>query len=367
MTPVRLAFIGLGGMGQCAHLRNYITIPDVQIVAAAELRQDQGREVAKRYGIARLYKDHRELLAAEKQLDGIVAIQQFTTHGSLMPELLAAKIPLITEKPLASSVEIGENILAAQQRTGTPMYIAYHKRSDPATMHSRKLIDSWKSTGDFGKLRYIRIAMPPGDWSAQGFSHLITGKDPVPPLVADPPPSNMDAETFKAYWTFVNYYIHQVNLLRHLLGENYRVIYADPTGVLLVAQSESGVCSAIEMATHTTSIDWQESAFIAFEKGWIRLDLPAPLVIDQPGQVTIFEDNGKSGPRTISPTLPHIHAMRQQAINFIAALRGEKTCLCTPAEALEDLRVASDYIQLHKKEQQSHEGTKTRREHEGKK
>jgi predicted dehydrogenase len=351
MKPIRLAFVGLGGMGQCAHLRNYVTIPDVQIVAAAELRQDQGREVAKRYGIPRLYKDHHELLAAEREIDGIVAIQQFTTHGSLMPELLAAKIPLITEKPLASSVEIGEKILAAQQHTGTPMYVAYHKRSDPATMYARKIIDAWKTSGEFGKMRYVRIAMPPGDWSAQGFSHLITGKDPVPPIAADAPPTDMNAETFKAYWTFVNYYIHQVNLLRHLLGENYRVLYADPTGVLLVAQSESGVCGAIEMATHTTTIDWQESAFIAFEKGWIRVELPAPLAIDQPGRVTAFQDGGKREPLTISPTLPHIHAMRQQAINFIDALRGEKTCLCEPAEALEDLRVARDYIDLHQKVQ----------------
>jgi hypothetical protein len=129
------------------------------------------------------------------------------------------------------------------------------------------------------------------------------------------------------------------------------VLYADPTGVLLVAQSESGVCGAIEMATHTTTIDWQESAFIAFEKGWIRVELPAPLAIDQPGRVTAFQDGGKREPLTISPTLPHIHAMRQQAINFIDALRGEKTCLCEPAEALEDLRVARDYIDLHQKVQ----------------
>src|SRR4051812_9679392 len=98
MQPVRLAFIGLGGMGQCAHLRNYVTLPDVQIVAAAELRQDRGGEVARRYTLPRLYKDHRELLAAEKDIDGIVAIQQFSTHGQLIPELLAAHVPIITEK-----------------------------------------------------------------------------------------------------------------------------------------------------------------------------------------------------------------------------------------------------------------------------
>ena len=43
----------------------------------------------------------------------------------------------------------------------------------------------------------------------------------------------MDEATCDQYVTFVNYYIHQVNLLRYLLGEPYQVTYADPAGVLL--------------------------------------------------------------------------------------------------------------------------------------
>ena len=40
------------------------------------------------------------------------------------------------------------------------------------------------------------------------------------------------------YFGFVNYYIHQVNLLRYLLGEPYRVTFADRGGVLLAAKVE---------------------------------------------------------------------------------------------------------------------------------
>jgi hypothetical protein len=38
--------------------------------------------------------------------------------------------------------------------------------------------------------------------------------------------------------------------------------------------------------------------------------------------------------------------MRQQAINFCAAVRGERKPLCEAREALEDLRVARAYIRL---------------------
>jgi predicted dehydrogenase len=49
-------------------------------------------------------------------------------------------------------------------------------------------------------------------------------------------------------------------------------------------------------------------------------------------------------PTTTIPTLPWIHAMRQQAIHFVNAIRGERTPLCTAEEGLKDLYVAKQYI-----------------------
>ena len=38
--------------------------------------------------------------------------------------------------------------------------------------------------------------------------------------------------------------------------------------------------------------------------------------------------------------------MRRQAEQFVAAVRGEKTTLCRAGEALQDLRVAREYLDL---------------------
>ncbi len=343
MDKVRLGFIGAGGMGQCAHLRNYLTIKDCEVVALAELRSKLAAAVAQRYAIPRVYADDREMLKNDR-LDAIVSIQPYQAYGQLLPHMLQAKLPILIEKPLARSIEAGEKIVASL--AGSKLYVGYHKRSDPATLFAKRQIESWKSSGEFGAIKYIRVTMPPGDWAASGFSNLITSDEPYPKLDFDPPPAGMDDAAAKAYDAFVNYYIHQVNLIRLLLGENYRVTYADPSGVLLAGTSDSGIPITLEMAPYRTTSDWQESALIAFEKSWIRLDLPAPLSIDQPGRVTVFEDPGDGKPpRTSSPTLPLVHAMRQQAIHFVAAARGEKTVLCEAAEALEDLRIARQYIE----------------------
>lgn len=348
MDKVKIGFVGVGGMGQCAHLKNYVTVPDCEVVAIAEVRENLGKRVAAKYEVPRVYKSAGDMLASEK-LDGIVASQPFNRHGVLLPELYKAGVPVFTEKPLAASVQVGEKILGALAESGTWHMVGYHKRSDPASMYARAEIDRLKKSGELGPMRYVRIIMPSGDWVANGFTDLVGSDDAMPQLQCDPPAPDMDEATYAQYTGFVNYYIHQVNFMRYMLGEPYKVTYADPSGVMLAVQSESGVAGVIEMTPYETSIDWQESALVAFQHGYVKVDLPAPLASNRPGKVEMFRDPGQGKtPETIVPTLPWVHAMRRQAMNFVAAVRGEMKPLCDAQEALEDLLVARDYIKLLK-------------------
>jgi predicted dehydrogenase len=157
----------------------------------------------------------------------------------------------------------------------------------------------------------------------------------------------MPPEIFKEYTTFVNYYIHQVNLARHLLGEPYHVTHADPSAVLLVGESDSGIPCVIEMAPYRTTADWQECALVAFDRGYVELRLPAPLAANRPGSVRIFKDpGGDTKPQTVVPQFPWVGSMRKQAMNFLAAVRGDIKPPCDAREAGEDLKVAREYIGL---------------------
>lgn len=346
---VRIGFVGVGGMGQGAHLRNYHVIPECEVVALAEVREATGKLVAERYGIPKAYANHEEMLANEK-LDAIVASQPYTRHGILLPELVKAGKPIFIEKPLSSSLEWGEKVLQSVEGSDAWLMVGYHKRSDPASMFAKEEVDRLKASGELGKLKYIRIIMPAGDWVANGFLNLLNAGDaPNCALDVEPAPSDMDQKTYEEYSAFVNYYIHQVNLLRYFLGESYRVTFADPSGVLLVGESDSGLCCTIEMSPYVTSIDWQEQAFIAFERGYVKVNLPAPLASNRPGTVEILRDPGEGAvPVTEQPQMPWEHAMMRQAKNFIAAVKGERAPMTDAAEALEDLRVARQYIDLMK-------------------
>jgi predicted dehydrogenase len=332
-------------MGQAAHLRNYTSLQDeCEVVALAELRPEAGARIAARHGIPKLYRNHEELLAKEK-VDALVASQPFTRHGILLTDLARAGVPLMSEKPIAGSIAVAEKIVAALEKNKTWLMVGYHKRCDPATQYAKAEIDRLKQTGELGALRYVRITMPPGDWIAGGFQDNINSAEKLADLEHDPAAPDMDKATYEAYLTFVNFYIHQVNLLRHLLGEGYRVTHADPAQVLLVARSESGVTGVIEMAPYQSTLAWNETVLVGFQKGYVKLDLPAPLAYNRPGTVEIFKDPGVGAtPMTLTPQLPWVHAMRNQALAFLRAVRGEAPAPCLAPEALEDLRVARQYI-----------------------
>src|SRR5258708_38989941 len=100
--------------------------------------------------------------------------------------------------------------------------VGYHKRSDPATMVAKAEIDRLKQDGEMGKLRYVRISIPAGDWIAGGFNGLIQSNESVPHTEPD------TAESWGSpHFEFINYYIHQGHLLRDLLGGPLEVTLAE--------------------------------------------------------------------------------------------------------------------------------------------
>jgi len=345
-TPIRIGFAGVGNMGQNAHLRHYATLPQCKVVALAEFRPELAKRVAAKYEIPGVYTDIKDMLAKE-QLDAIVASQGFSRHGAILPELFAANRPILTEKPLAGSVQVGEKLLQQSQAANCTHVVAYHKRSDPATMWAKAEVDRIKQSGELGAMTYIRIIMPAGDWIANGFWDLLTSKETWPAKPFDPAPDDMDKATYDKYIWFVNYYIHQVNLMRHFLGENYQVDYADPKERLFVGHSVSGVSCTLELSPYETGVAWQEEVLVCFKKGWVKLQLPAPLTMNRAGRVTVYKDPGNGAtPMQVQPTLPWVGAMRQQAINFIEFVQGKRPPMCDAVEALEDLRVSRQYLKL---------------------
>ena len=341
---LRIAFLGCGYMGQNAHMKNYYELRDqCEIVAVSEAKPELGRQVAARYGIPHVFTTYQDMLR-NVEFDAVVSAQSFNNYINITPEVLESGKPLLTEKPVCVGYENALKLAELSKKTGSMHMVAYHKRSDPASEYAKNIVSGWRESGECGKMRMLRISMPPGDWIG-GAPRVISTDEQYPAYSGENAPDYFPGQLGKDYITFVNYYIHQVNYMNFMLDEAVSVKYADPTGVLLVAAGESGVPAVLEMAAYQVKNDWHEVIFAAFENGYVQVMLPAPLADRQPGRVIIYR-GGEGLSETREIELPRVSAMQNQAKNFLAAVRGDRKPPCDSKQAADDLRVATEYIKL---------------------
>jgi predicted dehydrogenase len=334
-AKVRIGFVGTGTMGQAAHLANYVRLTDdVEVVALAEARPNLAAAVARRYGIPGVYADADAMIAAE-QLDALVAPQQFTRHLQVVGPLYRHGLPILTEKPLAMSTAVARELIRMLDDSPTPFHmVGFHKRSDPAVREAKRVVDELLQSGRWGELRSARMTMAGDDWTLGAFDDVLLSDEPMPQ-------GELDAAADDAYVSFINYYVHQTNLLRYLAGP-YRVDFADPAGRLLVGATSGGASVVLEMGP-SGEPGWDESIVLGFDGGWVKVTLPAPLAARQPGVLEVRGDFG-DGVATRTPYLPPKHAMLAQAAAFVAAVRGEEPPPSDAHDALEDQLVADAYF-----------------------
>src|ERR687888_1940540 len=178
-------------MGQLAHIRSYAQLDDAcELVALAEPRQRAAELVAARYGIGRLYHDHRELLESE-ELDGLVAVQRYVHHAALLPELYPQVRHLFTEKPLALGADEGDRLAGLARDAGCVHMLGYQRRSDPATREAKQTVDAWRASGEMGALRYLRICFSDGDWTANAGAALVDAGEEPPGFATEDPPADV--------------------------------------------------------------------------------------------------------------------------------------------------------------------------------
>ncbi|MEZ4728810.1 MAG: Gfo/Idh/MocA family oxidoreductase [Caldilineaceae bacterium] len=110
-------------------LPNFLTIPECEVVALAEVRQELGQRVQQRLGIPKLYADHQAMLA-DPGIDAVAVSAAFSVQGDIARDALLAGKDVFMEKPMAVSLTQADAILAAEKQSGRRLMVGYMKRHD---------------------------------------------------------------------------------------------------------------------------------------------------------------------------------------------------------------------------------------------
>jgi predicted dehydrogenase len=127
MTRLRVGVIGVGHLGK-EHARILSGLPDVELVGIADPNTAQAALVAQRCG-TQAFPDHHALLS---RVDAAVIVVPTIHHHEVSREFLERRIPLLIEKPLASSLEQGDELVALARRHRVTLQVGHIERFNPA-------------------------------------------------------------------------------------------------------------------------------------------------------------------------------------------------------------------------------------------
>jgi predicted dehydrogenase len=138
----RIGVIGTGWWATAAHLPGLTAHPDADIIGVADLNEEKARQTADRFGVDRVFTDHRDLLALEP--DGVIVVTPHDTHYALVHDSLLAGADVLVEKPMVIEPAHARELVAIAKANGRTLHVGYPY---PYTRHSRLLRDVVQSGG----------------------------------------------------------------------------------------------------------------------------------------------------------------------------------------------------------------------------
>jgi predicted dehydrogenase len=149
---VRYAVVGIGWISQTAFLPGVKHTGNSEAVAFVSGHEEKAKKVGQKYGIDALYSyDEYDQLLSSGTIDAVYLATPNWDHVDLAVRALGAGIHLLLEKPMATSVEDCERIIAASERTGAKLMVAYRLHHEPGTLAAFERV----RTGNLGHLRYF--------------------------------------------------------------------------------------------------------------------------------------------------------------------------------------------------------------------
>ncbi|MGH9321102.1 MAG: Gfo/Idh/MocA family protein [Vicinamibacteria bacterium] len=124
---IRVAVVGVGHVGS-RHARLYAEDPQAKLVGVVDIDAERARSVAERYGV-RAAADVSEL---RSEIDAASIAVPTVSHLDVAARLLQTGVHVLVEKPMASSLEEAQRLVALAANKGLVLAAGHTERHNPA-------------------------------------------------------------------------------------------------------------------------------------------------------------------------------------------------------------------------------------------
>ena len=324
-----------------------------EIAAICDLSPTVLEQVGQEYGVARRFTDWRQLLA--EPMDAVLVL----TSGSHAPIAIAAaeaRRHVFIEKPIALSETEGQEIIEAGRKAGVHLMVGYMKRYDPAV---ERMQEELSALTDLRGVITTTLESPLRPY----VSHypLVTGTDvdaaTLKALQADDDQrvgraiATKDPLVRRVYRRFLlDSMVHDLNLVRGLLGEPDRLEYA--------RLAEEGVVAIFTFGKVPCTMHWvnlldgvaryqQEFGFFTPQRR-ATLVFPSPFLRSMPTQLRL-EGGATNGPRAWQTleTVSYEEAFKRELVEFHDCITADREPRTTAADGVRDVALCQALVTAH--------------------
>jgi len=327
MQAIRYGIIGLGFFGE-KHAETFQSIPGVELAAVCTRRAERLQEIAGRFQVSKTYTDYNQLLH-DPEIDAVSIVTHINDHRDITIAALKSGKHVFLEKPMASTPEECDAIIAAAEKAKGIFMVGHICRFDPRVALAKQSVDE----GRIGKI----VSMH----AARNLPSSVAGGvlDKISPLMGDG--------------------IHDVDIMLWLTRGRIESVYARNVRVhnykypdigwamCRFAGGAVGVIETVWALPDTTPFAIDARMEIIGDKGALYIDCGN-------AGLTINDAKGMHNPDTVY--WPNLHGQRSGALKaelsyFIECVRaGKQPEIITPAES------KAAVVAMHAAEQSAESG-----------
>ena len=344
---LKVGVIGCGLIAQVMHLHYLRELAEqFEIAALCDVSDAVCEACARDYGVQRTCADWRELLAMD--IDAVLVL----TSGSHAPIAIAAAEAgkhVLVEKPMCFSVAEGQAMIAAAERAGITLMVAYNKRYDPAFV---RLQDAAKGLRDLRLVRVTTLESPLQPYVAHYRLHKAESSSAVDNAERiNAAIGEADALSRRAYHlVLLDSMVHEFNAIRGVLGEPDRLEFADIT--------EHGLTAILRFGATQCIVTWvdlpgmarylMEFAFYAPDRR-LTLSFPSPFLRSMPTLLTI-EGGEADGPHAwrTEEIASYAESFKQELLHFHDCVITGRVPVTSGVDALRDIALCQAVVASHR-------------------
>ena len=319
---LKVAVIGVGAMGR-NHVRVYYELPGVQLVGVSDLDGNAAAAATRLYS-TKTFTDYRQMLDETKP-DAVTIAVPTEHHRETALEVINRGIHVLIEKPIASTVEEGQEIIDAAAQAGVCLQVGHIERFNPAVIALRQQL----AENALGKVYQI-------DARRQG---------PFPGRIKD-------------VGVVVDLAVHDIDVIRYVTGAEITRVYAETAQRIHETREDmvTGLLRLSDGAVGTLTINWLtptkiRELYVTGERGMYRVDYltqdlyffenaAAPV-----GDWPFLNLRGVNEGRMIRQVVAKKEPLRAELESFIAAVKGEKPVAVSGEDGLKSLGLAQAIVQ----------------------